>query len=86
MRVVLKHLLLASLPLAIGLAAGWGFALTQGSCGSLVGPIFAAKCHGRQLQYQILFQTWGTAAGCLIAAVVGARLELRRRRADSRLD
>lgn len=81
MRVVLRHFLLASLPLAIGLAAGWGFALTQGSCGALVGPIFAAKCHGRQLEYQLLFQTWGTVAGSLLAAGVGAGLELRRRRA-----
>lgn len=81
MRIVLKHVLLATLPLLFGLAAGWGFALMQGSCGSLVGPIFAAKCHGRQLEYQILFQTWGTAVGCLLAAGLGAKLELRRRRA-----
>jgi hypothetical protein len=80
MFVMLKHLLLASLPLAFGVAAGWGFAYLQGSCGSLVGPVFAAKCHGRQLEYQILFQTGGTALGVLLGATLGARLELRRRR------
>ena len=80
MRIVLRNVLLTSLPLAIGLAAGWGFALTQGSCGSLVGPIFAAKCHGRQLEYQLLFQTWGTLAGGLLAAAIGAWLEFRGRR------
>ena len=80
MRIVLRHVLLASLPLAVGLAAGWGFALTQGSCGSLVGPIFAAKCHGRQLEYQLLFQTWGTLAGGLLAAGIGTWLEFRGRR------
>ena len=43
MFVMLKHLVLASLPLALGLAAGWGFAYMQGSCGSLVGPVFALE-------------------------------------------
>lgn len=81
MRVLLKHICLASLPLLFGLAAGWGFAYLQGSCGALVGPIFAAKCHGRQLEYQLLFQTGGTVLGCLVAATLGAKLELRRGRA-----
>jgi hypothetical protein len=46
----------------------------------MVGPIFAAKCHGRQLQYQLLFQTAGTALGVLIGAFIGFWLEVRRRR------
>jgi len=33
-----------------------------------------------QLQYQIAFQSWGTAVGCLLTAVLGTWLELRRRR------
>jgi hypothetical protein len=51
------------------------------SCGRLVGPLFASKCHARQLQYQILFQTLGTALGALIAAFIGSWLELRLARA-----
>jgi len=81
MRIFLRHLCIALLPLALGLGAGYGFAYLQAGCGGLVGPIFAAKCHGRQLQYQIKFQTAGTAAGCLFAAIIGARLEHRRLRA-----
>lgn len=46
----------------------------------MVGPLFASKCHGRQLEYQLLFQTAGTAIGTLIAALIGFWLELRRRR------
>ena len=80
MKIVLRHLLLASLPLVLGLALGWAFALTQESCGQLVGFLFTAKCHGRQLEYQILFQTGGTALGTLLAATIGAWLEFRSRR------
>ena len=80
MRILLRHLIIAAVPLACGIAASYGFALAQGSCGALVGPIFAAKCHGRQLEYQLLAQTAGTALGTVIAALVGAWLELRRRR------
>ena len=79
-RVVIRHVLLATLPLTFGVAAGWGFALMQGSCSDLVGLLLAPMCRGRQLQYQILFHLWGTAAGCLLTAVLGAWLELRRRR------
>ncbi|MGH7700426.1 MAG: hypothetical protein ACREMJ_07940 [Gemmatimonadales bacterium] len=86
MSVVLRHVVLASLPLLIGLGAAWGFAYTQESCGRLVGFLFAAKCRGVQLQYQMLFQTWGTAAGCVLAAVLGAWMELRRRRAVQSAD
>ena len=78
--IVLKHLLIALLPLACGLAAGLAFAYSQERCGSLVGPVFAAKCHGVQLEYQLLFQTAGTLVGCLFTALLGAWLELRRRR------
>src|SRR2546428_13740743 len=81
MRILLRHLLLAALPLVLGVAAGQGFWLTQKqSCSRLVGPLFSAKCHGRQLEYQALFQTVGTATGSVLAALVGSWLELRRRR------
>lgn len=79
MSAVLRHLVIASLPLLFGLGAGWGFAYMQESCGKLVGFLFSARCRGVQLEYQIIFQTWGTAAGCVVAAAVGAWLELRRR-------
>lgn len=81
MRIVLKNLCIAALPLLSGLVAGYLFTRTLSSCGSMVGPLFAAKCHGRVLQYQIQFQTLGTALGCLIVAVIGAVRELRARRA-----
>jgi hypothetical protein len=71
--------MLAAVPLACGLAASYGFDYWQGSCGALVGPLFASKCHARQLEYQLLFQTAGTALGALIAALTGYWLELRRR-------
>ena len=80
MKILLRHLIIAAVPLACGIAASYGFALAQGSCGALVGPLFAAKCHGRQLEYQLFFQTAGTALGTLIAAFIGAWLERRRRR------
>jgi hypothetical protein len=81
MRIVIKNLLIAALPLLLGLAAGYVFAYTRASCGSMVGPLFAAKCHGRVLQYQIQFQTVGTALGCVIVALIGVVRELRARRA-----
>lgn len=81
MKTFLRHLAVCALPLVVGIGAGYGFALKQGSCGALVGPIFAAKCHGRQLEYQLKFQLAGTAFGTLIAAGLGAWLEQRRRRA-----
>jgi hypothetical protein len=79
-RILTRHLLLAALPLACGLAAGYGFEQIQGSCSAMVGPLFSSKCHGRQLEYQLLAQTAGTALGALIAAVIGFWLEVRRRR------
>ena len=86
MKVFFRHFLIALLPLIFGLAASWGFAFSQHSCGRLVGPVFAPKCHWMQLEYQLLFLMGGTAFGCLVAAAVGARLELRRRRAVQRAD
>jgi len=80
MRIVLRHLLLASPPLILGLGAGWGFALSQESCGRMVGILFAAKCRGTLLEYQMLFQTAGMAIGWLLAALLGIVWELRRRR------
>jgi hypothetical protein len=80
MRIVLRHFWVALLPLIFGLAASWGFAFSQNTCGRLVGPIFAPKCHWIQLEYQLGFQTVGTLLGCFIAALVGAALERRSRR------
>ena len=81
MKVFLRHFFIALLPLIIGLGASWGFAFSQHTCGRLVGPVFAPKCHWIQLEYQIGFMMAGTALGCLLAATLGSWLELRRRRA-----
>ena len=86
MKVFLRHFLIALLPLVLGLAASWGFAFSQDSCGRLVGPVFAPKCHWIQLEYQIMFMMAGTALGCVVAATLGSWLELRRRRAVQRPD
>ena len=86
MKILLRHFLIALLPLVFGLAASWGFAFTQDKCGRLVGPIFAPKCHWMQLEYQLGFLMAGTLLGCLVAALVGAWLELRSRRAVQRAD
>jgi len=80
MKILLRHLTIAALPLVLGVAARYGFIQIQGSCGALVGPVFAAKCHGRQMEYQLFTQTAGTALGTLLAAFIGSRLEQRRRR------
>ena len=86
MRVFVRHLLLCSLPLVLGVGAGHGFAYRQQSCGRMVGALFAAKCHGRLLEYQRLFQLGGAGVGTLLAATIGTWLEHRRRRAVQRPD
>lgn len=82
-RIVLRHLLLLSLPLFLGLGARLGIAHVQRSCGELVGPLLAAKCGRIQRDYYLMFQTIGTAAGCVAAAAIGIWLERRRVRAGS---
>jgi hypothetical protein len=82
-RVVLRHVVLASLPLVLGLLAGWGFAWQQEGCGRLVGVLFAAKCGRIQVEYQLAFQTVGTALGVFFAATIGIWLERRRARRPS---
>ena len=84
MKLQLRHFFIALLPLVFGLGASWGFAFSQNTCGRLVGPIFAAKCHGRLLEYQMKFQTAGTAIGTVVAAALGGWLEHRRRRVVQR--
>ena len=86
MKILRRHILIALLPLVFGLGASWGFAFTQDKCGRLVGPVFAPKCHWIQLEYQLLFLMGGTLLGCLVAAFLGAWLELRSRRAVQRAD
>lgn len=78
MKIAMRHFVLALLPLVIGVGAGWVFAHQQPGCGSLVGPLFAAKCGRMLVQYQLWFQTLGTAAGCVLAALLGIWLERRR--------
>jgi hypothetical protein len=85
MKVFFRHFLIALLPLVFGVGAGWGFAAvlsyTRNTCGRLVGPVFAPKCHWIQLEYQIMWMMGGMAFGCVLAAILGTWLELRRRRA-----
>ena len=81
-RMVTRHLVLAFLPLALGFAAGWWFGTQQQGCSGLVGPLFAAKCTRVQMQYQLWFQTAGTALGGFLAAVIGIWLERRRTRRE----
>lgn len=80
MRMITRHLILAFLPLALGVVVGWAFAQSQAGCGSLVGPLFAAKCGRIKAEYQLWVQTAVTAALALLTALVGAVLEWRRER------
>ena len=83
MKTFLRHLLVAAIPLVCGvIASNWfvWFKHGLGSCTALVGPLFAAKCRGRQLELQLFLQGAGTAVGCLIAAAIAAWLEHRRAR------
>src|SRR5439155_20636111 len=43
MRIILRHFLLAMLPLVFGIAAGWGVAFSLPRWVSLVGPGFGGK-------------------------------------------
>ena len=79
-RIMIRHAILAALPLVLGVGAGLVFAWQQRHCGGLVGPLFAAKCGRIQAQYQLWIQTVGTALGCLLAALIGIWLEWRRTR------
>ena len=81
MKILLRHLVLCSLPILFGAGAGYGFTFIQGSCGAMVGALFAGKCAGRQREYQARFQLGGAAAGLVIATTLGTWLEHRRRRA-----
>ena len=83
-RIVFRHLVLAFLPLAIGIGAGWMFIRQQPSCGSMVGPLFSAKCGRMLVQYQLWFQTMGTGAGAALVATLGIWLERRRVRKTAR--
>ena len=83
-KIVARHLILSMLPLAVGVGAGYVFAQQQHGCGSLVGPLFAAKCGRVLVQYQLWFQTLGTAGGGLLAALLGIWLERRRTKRAAR--
>lgn len=85
-RIILRHLILLSLPLVLGLGARWGVVKTQHSCGELVGPLFSAKCGRIQRDYYLMVQTGGTAAGCLLAAAIGIWVDRRRRQTVERSD
>ncbi len=79
-RLVARHVTLTVLPVVIGIAAGWVFAAGQQKCGSLVGPLFAAKCGRMLVQYQLWIQTGVTVALAALATAVGVWLERRRTR------
>ena len=83
-RMVFRHFVLAFLPLAIGIGAGWVFINQQPSCGSMVGPLFSAKCGRMLVQYQLWFQTMGTGVGAALVASLGIWLERRRVRKAAR--
>ena len=83
-RIVARQVVLAFIPLGVGVAAGWYFINHQPSCGSLVGPLFAAKCGRRLVQYQLWFQTMGTGVGAALVASLGIWLERRRVRKMAR--
>ncbi len=79
-RLVARHVTLTLLPVVMGVAAGYAFAARQPSCGSLVGPLFAAKCGRMLVQYQLWIQTGVTVALAVLAAALGIWLERRRYR------
>jgi len=79
-RLVARHVTLTFLPVVTGIAAGWLFAARQPGCGSLVGPLFAAKCGRMLVQYQLWIQTGVTVALTALATAAGIWLERRRTR------
>jgi hypothetical protein len=79
-RLVARHVTLTFLPVVIGIAAGLVFAARQPGCGSLVGPLFAAKCGRMLVQYQLWIQTGVTLALAALATAAGIWLERRRTR------
>lgn len=81
MRIFVRHLILCALPIMFAAGSGYYFTTIQGSCGAMVGALFAGKCAGRQREYRVRFQLAGAAAGTIIAASLGTWLEHRRRRA-----
>jgi len=56
MKIFFRHLVLCALPVLFGWGASYGFTFIQGSCGAMVGALFAGKCAGRQREYQARFQ------------------------------
>src|SRR5439155_26958880 len=84
MKIFIRNLVLCALPLLFAMGAGYGFTRIQGSCGAMVGALLAAKCAGRQRQYQARFQLAGAGFGMVLAATLGRWLEHRRRRAVQR--
>jgi len=84
MKIFFRHLVLCALPILFAAGAGYGFTTIQGSCGAMVGALFAAKCAGRQREYQVRFQLAGAGFGTVLAATLGTWLEHRRRRAVQR--
>lgn len=79
-RLVSRHVTLSLLPVVIGIAAGAVFASRQQTCGSLVGPLFAAKCGRMLVQYQLWIQTGVTVALAVLATMVGIWMERRKNR------
>jgi len=79
-RLVARHVTLTLLPVVMGVAAGYVFAQQQPTCGSLVGPLFAAKCGRMLVQYQLWIQTGVTVALAVLATMLGIWLERRRNR------
>lgn len=79
-RLVARHVTLTLFPVVIGIAAGYAFASQQPTCGSLVGPLFAAKCGRMLVQYQLWIQTGVTIGLAVLTTMLGIWLERRRNR------
>src|SRR5438552_658996 len=84
MKIFIRNLVLCALPLMFAMGAGYGFTRIQGTCGAMVGALFAAKCAGRQRQDQARFQLAGAGFGRALAATLGTWRGRRRRRAAPR--